>query len=231
MIIENEINSYIDDGTKTPEILKVITDSHPSKEQCHFFSKTAACKFGDSCSRNHRRYGLTNIIIIPGFYNHFSLEKNSKEYDTDINLEYENHETRRHYREFWNDILPEFESYGKIKTFKCCCNSSNHLRGNVYIEYYSKRDAARAWRKIKGRFYAGRQLNCEFAYLTSWNNAVCGISKCPKGTRCNFLHTFRNPHDDYNVMSPPKWRKKEDTSDSSRTNEKRFVFISFYLIN
>ncbi|KAK0082424.1 hypothetical protein PV325_010411 [Microctonus aethiopoides] len=216
--IEREINEYIDDGAKTPEILRVITDSQPGKELCPFFSKTATCRYGDTCSRNHRRNALSKIIIIPGFYNHFSLEKNSAEYDTDIGLEFESSETRKHYKEFYNDIVPELESFGRIKTLKCCCNSEIHLRGNLYIEYYSEREAARAWRRLRGRWYGGRQLNCEFANFISWRNAVCGMNKCPKGRACNFLHTFRNPGDNYDIKSPMRWTKKTDreTSESSR---------------
>lgn len=228
-IIKNEITAYIDDGAKTPEVLKLITDSQPSKEQCPFYTKTGACRYGDTCSRNHRKYALSNIIMIPGFYNHFSLEKNSNEYDTDVSLEYSINETQNDYNDFLNDILPEFELYGKIKTLKCCFNSGNHLRGNVYIEYYSKRDAARAWRNLNGRYYAGRQLNCQFIFFNSWNNAVCGITKCPKGRTCNFLHTFKNYNKHYDIKSPPRWLKKEEDMVDCSSNEKRFVFIYFFI--
>lgn len=177
---------------------------------CPFFTKTAACKYGDTCSRNHRRNALSKIIIIPGFYNHFSLEKNSREYDTDIGLEFESSETRRDFRDFYREIVPELETFGRIKTLRCCCNSEIHLRGNLYVEYYTEREAARAWRRLKGRYYAGRQLNCEFATLLSWTKAICGMTKCPKGRACNFLHTFRNPSDKYDVKSPPRWSRRSE---------------------
>ncbi|XP_034947608.1 U2 small nuclear ribonucleoprotein auxiliary factor 35 kDa subunit-related protein 2 [Chelonus insularis] len=221
--IQREIDDYIDNGAKTPEALQVVIDSQPGKEICPFFSKTAACKYGDSCSRNHRRSALTKIIIIPGFYSHFSLEKNSAEYDTDIGLEFELVETRKHFREFYKDVVPELESYGKIKTLKCCCNSEVHLRGNLYVEYYDKRDAARAWRQLKGRWYAGRQLNCEFANFKSWRNAVCGMNKCPKGRSCNYLHTFTNYTADYDIKSPPRRSKNSERElTSSRRSKMSF---------
>jgi len=163
------------------------------------------------------------VILIPGFYSHFSLEKNSAEYDTDVALEFESSETLHHFYEFYEDIITELESFGRIKTLKCCCNKEIHLRGNLYVEYYTEREAARAWRNLKGRWYAGKQLNCEFVNITSWRGSVCGITKCPKGSKfCNFLHTFRNPHNKYNIKSSG-WAK--GNSNSSKRSEHRFVLL------
>ncbi|XP_076764384.1 uncharacterized protein LOC143431496 [Xylocopa sonorina] len=216
-----EIDDYIDNGIKTPEALREVIDSQPGKELCPFFTKTGACRYGDTCSRNHRRLCLSKVILVPGFYTHFSLEKNSAEYDTDIGLEFENSETRQHFREFYKDVVPELESFGRIKTLKYCCNTEVHLRGNLYVEYYIERDAARALRRLKGRWYAGRQLNCEFVNLKSWRSAVCGMSKCPKGRACNFLHTFKNPHDEYDIKSPPRWAKQLGTFPQESTSGRR----------
>ncbi|XP_043510584.1 U2 small nuclear ribonucleoprotein auxiliary factor 35 kDa subunit-related protein 1 isoform X1 [Frieseomelitta varia] len=216
-----EIDDYIDNGIKTPEALREVIDSQPGKELCPFFTKTGACRYGDTCSRNHRRLCLSKVILVPGFYTHFSLEKNSAEYDTDIGLEFESSETRQHFREFYNDVVPELESFGRIKTLKYCCNTEVHLRGNLYVEYHTEREAARALRKLKGRWYAGRQLNCEFVNLKSWRSAVCGMSKCPKGRACNFLHTFKNPHDQYDIKSPPRWMKQLSSSAQEITSNKK----------
>ncbi|XP_066582180.1 U2 small nuclear ribonucleoprotein auxiliary factor 35 kDa subunit-related protein 2 [Prorops nasuta] len=216
--LQKQINSYIDDGMKTPESLREIIESQPGKEACPFFTKTGACRYGDNCSRNHRRVCLSNVILIPAFYSHFSLEKNAAEYDTDISLEYESSEMRAHYREFYKDVVPELENFGKIRNIKCCCNTELHLRGNLYVEYYSERDAARALRGLKGRWYAGRRLNCEFSNISSWRGAVCGMQKCPKGRTCNFLHTLRNPHNEYNKRSPSR-RMKESVANNQESSK------------
>ncbi|XP_076242974.1 uncharacterized protein LOC143184538 [Calliopsis andreniformis] len=216
-----EIDDYIDNGIKTPEALREVIDSQPGKELCPFFTKTGACRYGDTCSRNHRRVCLSKVILVPGFYTHFSLEKNSAEYDTDVALEFETSETRQHFREFYKDVVPELETFGRIKTLKYCCNSEIHLRGNLYVEYYTEREAARALRKLKGRWYAGRQLNCEFANLKSWRSAVCGMTKCPKGRACNFLHTFKNPHGEYDIKSPPRWAKQSVSSSQDATSSRK----------
>ncbi|XP_046465658.1 U2 small nuclear ribonucleoprotein auxiliary factor 35 kDa subunit-related protein 2 [Neodiprion pinetum] len=210
--VHRNIEAYIDEGRSTPEVLREVTNSQPGKEPCPFFSKTGACRYGDTCSRNHQRLALSRVLLIPGFYSHFSLEKNSAEYDTDIALEFGGSETRHHFREFYNDVVPELETFGRIKTLKCCRNTEIHLRGNMYVEYYEERAAARALRSLKGRWYAGRQLNCEFANVQSWRNAICGMPKCPKGRSCNFLHTFRNPRDEYDVKSPQRSRTRRGSS-------------------
>lgn len=78
------------------------------------------------------------------------------------------------YREFYNDILPEFESCGPIRQLKVCCNHETHLRGNVYLEYFSERHALKAYQLFQGRYYAGRQISVAFTNIPSWKNALCG---------------------------------------------------------
>ena len=57
------------------------------------------------------------------------------EFVTDLALEYEEGETYNAYKEFYEDVYPEFRACGRIVMFKVCCNYEPHLRGNVYIEY------------------------------------------------------------------------------------------------
>lgn len=80
-------------------------------------------------------------------------------------------------REFFKDVLPEFEQCGRVRQFRVCTNEEPHLRGNVYVEFGSRRHALKAYRTFQGRFYAGRRLNVEFTTIPSWKNAVCGQSQ------------------------------------------------------
>ena len=222
MDIEKEIDDYIDNGASTPVALRAVSETQSGREPCPFFEKTGACRYGDACSRNHRRVALSKIILIPGFYSHFSMEKNSAEYDTDISLEFEGSEMRQHFYDFYREVLPELESFGIIKTLRYCCNRQIHLRGNLYVEYQTEREAARAWRKLKGRYFAKKQLNCYFVNFASWRNAVCGMTKCPKGRACNYLHTLRNPNHEYDIKSPPRWARNTESQrgNSSRRSER-----------
>lgn len=56
-------------------------------------------------------------------------------YVSDLNLEYEDRELYHNFQEFYNDIVPEFKSVGKVIQVKVCCNYEPHLRGNVYVQY------------------------------------------------------------------------------------------------
>ena len=55
-----------------------------------------------------------------------------------------------------------------------CCNHEPHLRGNVYVQYQNEHEAVKAYAKFNGRFYAGRQISCEFVKIEKWKSAICG---------------------------------------------------------
>ena len=42
--MQKEIDDYIDNGAKTPEALRVVTETQPGKEICQFYAKTGACR-------------------------------------------------------------------------------------------------------------------------------------------------------------------------------------------
>lgn len=192
-----QIDDFIKHGGELPASVNISTETHPDKPVCPFFSKTGACRFGDRCSRNHPRPGISKVLLISHFYSHFGIDQSLiDEYDSDLMLEYDDTETYQHFREFYEDVLPEFEQCGQVVQFKVCCNCEPHLRGNVYVEYASDRDTVAAFQKFQGRWYGGRQLNVEFTCVSSWKSALCGLffkRRCPKGRSCNFLHVFRNP--------------------------------------
>ncbi|XP_022128083.2 U2 small nuclear ribonucleoprotein auxiliary factor 35 kDa subunit-related protein 2 [Pieris rapae] len=185
------------DCSDPPQELLIYHETRPNTELCPFFIKTACCRFGDQCSRNHQYPGISKILLATNFYIHFGLENaNYNEYDTDIMLEYEDSETLRDYREFFYDVLPEFQKLGEVVEFKVCNNYEKHLRGNTYIEYADLRSAVKAYRTLHARWYGGRQMSLQFCQIPSWKAAICGLQsrkRCPKGRACNFLHVFSNP--------------------------------------
>ncbi|GBP11866.1 hypothetical protein EVAR_74504_1 [Eumeta japonica] len=186
-----------------PEELLIGRETKPNMELCPFFNKTASCRFGDVCSRNHRYPGISKVLLIPNFYSHFGLDNsNSNEYDTDILLEYDDSETYKEFKEFFYDVLPEFKKFGQVIQFKVCNNYEKHLRGNTYIEYDELRCAVAAYRAMNTRWYAGKQISLQFCNIPSWKNAICGLQlsrRCPKGRACNFLHVFKNPVNEFSV--------------------------------
>lgn len=172
--VQRQIDEYVERGGEIPEELREFDETHPSKPICPFFQKTGACRFRDACSRNHKRPRASSVLLIPNFYSHYSLEKTENEHGSDASLEFENRETYGHFREFFFDVLPELEKYGKLRQFKVCCNREAHLRGNVYVEYSSRREAIKCFKALQGRWYGGKQINVEFCCIESWNSAICG---------------------------------------------------------
>ncbi|KAG7218289.1 hypothetical protein INR49_010347, partial [Caranx melampygus] len=168
---------------------------------CPFFLKTGACRFGDRCSRKHIYPTASPTLMIRGMFRTFGMEESRRDdYDIDACLEHSEEELYESFVEFYHDVLPEFKSVGKVVQFKISCNYEPHLRGNVYIQFDTEEQCKEAFIKFNGRWYAGRQLHCEMCPVTRWKNAICGLfdrKKCPKGKHCNFLHVFRNPGNEF----------------------------------
>ncbi|EDV25296.1 uncharacterized protein TRIADDRAFT_55208 [Trichoplax adhaerens] len=164
---------------------------------CPFFNKTGVCRFGDRCSRLHVHPESSRVLLIPNMFTSIGLSEGLQdEQEFDTNLEYSENDLRSQFIEFYNDIYPEFQAAGEIREFKICCNYEPHLRGNVYVEYQSEEECHKAFRMFHGRWYAQRQLFCQFSPVNNWKSAICGLfrqKRCPKGKHCNFLHVFENP--------------------------------------
>nr|XP_021189250.2 U2 small nuclear ribonucleoprotein auxiliary factor 35 kDa subunit-related protein 2 [Helicoverpa armigera] len=226
-IFMNNLDKFLSgDSDEPPAELKVMHETRPDAALCPFFSKTACCRFGDQCSRNHQYPGISKVLLGTNFYVHFGLSNaNLNEYDTDIMLEYEENDTYKEFKEFFYDVLSEFEKFGRIIQFKVCNNYEKHLRGNTYVEFAELRSAVAAYRSLHTRWYGGRQLSLQFCLISSWKNAVCGLQlrrRCPKGRACNFLHVFRNPNNlfnGYNNDVPDKSRSSRSSVRSWRWSE------------
>lgn len=196
-----DIEIYINGLGPLPEFLKVNTSTRPGQPLCPFFSKVAACRFRDNCSRNHVRPGISDTLLFPGFYKNFELNmRYEREFDIDISLECDENEAYNKFYEFFRDILVELKSYGNIIELNVCRNEEVHLMGNVYVQYRNRRHSLKAYRNLCGRYYGGRKITAEFCTIPTWSEAVCGLffkKMCPKGKNCNYLHLYRNPGGKY----------------------------------
>lgn len=139
--------------------------------------------------------------MVRGMFVIFGMEQSRRDdYDTDASLEYSEEEMHQQFLDFYEDALPELKNAGRVVQFKVSCNYEPHLRGNVYVQYDTEEQCKEAFMMFNGRWYAGRQLQCEFSPVTRWKTAICGLfdrRKCPKGKHCNFLHVFRNPDNEF----------------------------------
>ncbi|XP_042865743.1 U2 small nuclear ribonucleoprotein auxiliary factor 35 kDa subunit-related protein 2-like isoform X3 [Penaeus japonicus] len=201
------VNGEVTQNPEPPEGYSRREVVRPKGEPCPFFTKTGACRFGIQCSRDHEYPDQSRTLLFPNMYSHFGLEHLALDvHDSDVALEYSDSESYQHFKDFFEDTLPEFQRCGTVLQFKVCCNTSPHLRGNVYVQYANEESAMKARTLFNGRWYAGRQLTCLYINLERWKQAVCGLfwrQKCPKGGQCNFLHAFRNPGNAF-------WRADQD---------------------
>ncbi|XP_069319185.1 U2 small nuclear ribonucleoprotein auxiliary factor 35 kDa subunit-related protein 2 isoform X3 [Eulemur rufifrons] len=195
------------------------------RANCPFYSKTGACRFGDRCSRKHNFPASSPTLLIKSMFTTFGMEQCRRDdYDPDASLEYSEEETYQQFLDFYNDVLPEFKNVGKVIQFKVSCNLEPHLRGNVYVQYQSEEECQAALSLFNGRWYAGRQLQCEFCPVTRWKMAICGlfeIQQCPRGKHCNFLHVFRNPNNEFWEANRDKYLSPDQTSSSFGKNLER----------
>ncbi|XP_051871270.1 U2 small nuclear ribonucleoprotein auxiliary factor 35 kDa subunit-related protein 2 [Pristis pectinata] len=186
------------------------------KSYCPFFLKTGSCRFGDRCSRKHVYPASSQTLLIRAMFITFGMEESRRDdYDTDSGLEHSEEDIYQQFMEFYEDVLPEFKSIGKVIQFKVSCNYEPHLRGNVYVQYQKEEECQQAFALFNGRWYAGKQLQCEFSPVTRWKTAICGLyerRKCPRGKHCNFLHVFKNPNSEFweadrDLCTSPERRK------------------------
>ncbi|ORY73015.1 RNA-binding domain-containing protein [Neocallimastix californiae] len=123
---------------------------------CQFFKRTGACRFGNQCDRIHIQPTHSKTIII----------RNMFDLGTEI--------IYIKYKEFYDDVYPEFSKFGNIIHFYVCNNIIPHLRGNVYVDYSTEEEAFTAFCAMNGRWYGGKQLMVEFITITDWKMALCG---------------------------------------------------------
>ncbi|XP_017043926.2 U2 small nuclear ribonucleoprotein auxiliary factor 35 kDa subunit-related protein 2 isoform X2 [Drosophila ficusphila] len=173
------MNEYLNNPRieKPPKHLLREVETHPEERQCEFYSRTNFCRYGHSCTFNHRRPMLARILLIRHFFSHSMLQDRQphKEYaSAEEHLELTEQDLRSDYDEFFHDAVDELEKFGTIVNFRTVRNTLEHLRGHVFVEYTNERSALRAFTNLQGRYYASKRLSVEFSNLKTWRGAVCG---------------------------------------------------------
>ncbi|XP_048653340.1 U2 small nuclear ribonucleoprotein auxiliary factor 35 kDa subunit-related protein 2-like isoform X1 [Marmota marmota marmota] len=221
------------DTWQNPEPPTNLRSMEKDQAICPFYSKTGACRFGDRCSRKHNYPATSSTLLIKSMFTTFEMEQCSRDdYDPDASLEYSEEETYQQFLDFYDDVLPEFKNVGKVIQFKVSCNLEPHLRGNVYVQYQLEEECQAALSLFNGRWYAGRQLQCEFCPVTQWKTAICGlfeVQQCPRGNHCNFLHVFRNPNNELweaNRDMSPGWTNSSFSNNLEK--KERIIYYGKY---
>ncbi|KAH8341606.1 hypothetical protein KR059_012031, partial [Drosophila kikkawai] len=224
------MEEYLNDPSiqQPPQHLLRVMETHPDERPCEFYSRTNCCRYGHSCTFNHRRPMLSRILLIRHFFSHSLLQgqrtKRNEYSGADEELELTEQDMRHDYDEFFADAVEELQKFGTIVNFRTVRNTLEHLRGHVFVEYTDERSALRAFTNLQGRYYACKRLNVEFSNLKTWRGAVCGLSLtriCPKGNQCGYLHLFRNKDNLFNTeleyTTGPKSKRNSSQTPKAKT--------------
>jgi splicing factor U2AF subunit len=170
------------------EHLARIHGTEDDKVNCPFYFKIGACRHGDKCSRQHHRPPFSQTIIVPHMWaNPIITVANAGGDINSVNQEV----VQEGFDDFFHEIFEEFNKYGKIEEVQVCENLGDHLVGNVYVKFEDEEFAESALQEMNGRFFAGRQLKCEYCPVTDFKESRCrqfDESKCERGPFCNFMH-------------------------------------------
>lgn len=83
---------------------------------------------------------IGRMLLFPAFFAHIRLDQGKpNEYGSELALEFEEDELRRDFCDFFEDILPELQKFGKVEHLVASQNYDPHLKGNVYVEYSTER--------------------------------------------------------------------------------------------
>ncbi|OUM66348.1 hypothetical protein PIROE2DRAFT_40869, partial [Piromyces sp. E2] len=143
---------------------------------CQFFKRTGACRFGNQCDRIHDKPTYSKTIIIRNMFDLGNEIMSAYLFDENEMIEYDEDSKDKYikFKEFYDDVYPEFSKYGEIDHFYVCNNIIPHLRGNVYVDYHTEKEAFTAFCAMNGRWYGGKQLQLEFITISDWKMALCG---------------------------------------------------------
>lgn len=64
-----------------------------------------------------------------------------------------NKEEQKYFDEFYEELFVEIDKkYGRIHEMNVCDNIGEHMIGNVYVKFYSEKDAERCIRGVENRW-------------------------------------------------------------------------------
>ncbi|KAK0428910.1 hypothetical protein QR680_011080 [Steinernema hermaphroditum] len=170
------------------EYLASIYGTERDKVNCYFYYRVGACRFGDTCTRNHvkptysRTILLHNLYVNPVFAGDAESLNRCKRYTP---------EQQRHFEEFYEEVITELLEYGLVEDMLVCDNMAEHMIGNVYVRFERDDVARKAMEELNNRWFNGRPIHAELCPVEDFTKSFCrdnGSKGCPMGSFCNFLH-------------------------------------------
>jgi len=100
-------------------------------------------------------------------------------------------QAQEHLDHFYEEVWTELARYGKIEDMQIIDNLTEHMVGTVYVRFSNDGEASEAIKKLSGRFYGGKLIQCELSHITDFQDARCrqfDEGTCTRGLHCNFIH-------------------------------------------
>ncbi|KAL5730311.1 hypothetical protein ACHQM5_003148 [Ranunculus cassubicifolius] len=196
------------------EHLASIYCTERDRVNCPFFFKVGACRHGDRCSRLHNCPTISPTLLLTNMYQHPEQDQRNQQ----------------QFEDFYEDIYEELSKFGEIESLNVCDNLSDHMVGNVYVQFKEEEQAAAALKALQGRFYFGRPIIVEFSPVTNFREATCRQfeeSNC-NHNNCNFVHVKqigrhlrRKLLRRYYRSRSPYYRRQQRSSNARDNEEER----------
>lgn len=160
-----------------------IHGTEEDKVNCPFYFKIGACRHADRCSRLHHKPAFSPTILIKHVYRHPNATGSIPQTNPDQIVE--------DFLVFFEDMFMELSKYGTVEGLHVVDNVGDHMIGHVYAKFSDEEEAADAIEKLRGRYYDGILLDCEYSPVTDFREARCrdyDEETCSRAGFCNFLH-------------------------------------------
>lgn len=165
-----------------------IHGTEEDKVNCPFYFKMGACRHGDRCSRQHHKPAFSQTLLVPHFWTNPLAAVDAAGGDV---VAADTEEVQDDFDDFYEEVFLELRKSGNVEEIHVVENLGDHMTGNLYVKYEDEMQAEVALRSLHGRWYAKRQLLCEFSPVTDFREARCrqfDETSCARGGHCNFLH-------------------------------------------
>lgn len=218
------------------EHLASIFGTEKDRVNCPFYFKIGACRHGDRCSRLHTKPSISPTLLLSNMYQRPDMITPG----VDVNGNpIDPRKIQEHFEDFYEDLFEELNKYGEIESLNVCDNLSDHMVGNVYVQFREEEYAANALKNLTGRFYAGRPIIVDFSPVTDFREATCRQyeeNTCNRGGYCNFMHLkmisrslrrqlfgrYRHRRSISRSRSPYRHRSHEERSYGGRGHSRRY---------
>ncbi|KAJ0247476.1 RNA recognition motif domain-containing protein [Hirschfeldia incana] len=170
------------------EHLASIYGTEKDRVNCPFYFKMGACRHGDRCSRIHNRPTISPTLLLANMYQRPDVI--TPGFDAQ-GQPLDPRKVQENFEDFFEDLYEELGKFGEIESLNICDNITDHMIGNVYVQFKEEDQAAAALKALEGRSYLGRPIIAEFSPVTDFREATCRQyeeDNCGRGGYCNFMH-------------------------------------------